>query len=121
MSISAEDFKGTYTVSQGTKGLDHEPLAYGEQIVIDAPQLGPDLKLRLEVTFPTASGPKSYDYVFEDGSLWIGEVSATSDQLFNVISLYKDPAGSGYKSIYGVVTEGDPEQVGVFGAEGTGG
>ena len=29
----------------------------------------------------------------------------------------RDPAGGAYKSLYGVITYGDPQQVGVWGAE----
>ncbi|MCB1057645.1 MAG: hypothetical protein KDD11_19260, partial [Acidobacteria bacterium] len=65
-------------------------------------------------------GPINYALV--DASLWTTDVSrgGGSVPVFAAISLYKDPGGSDYKALYGVVTVGDPQQVGVFGAESGG-
>ncbi|MDY7094520.1 MAG: hypothetical protein SX243_16235 [Acidobacteriota bacterium] len=125
MSITLEDFFGEYTVSQGTRGLSPEPLSYGNRIVIEP---SPSQEGSATVTYYDKEGEgNAFAYVLVDCSLWsaasVTPPSNPSQQapLFTVISLYQDPSRSGFKSIYGLLVAGDPEQVGVFGAEGTGG
>jgi hypothetical protein len=125
MSITLEDFFGEYTISQGTRGLSPEPLHYGNLIKISQSPAQPNAAL---VTYyDEEGGENTFPYLLVDSSLW-SEASVTPPSnptqeapLFTVISLYQDPSKSGFKSIYGLLVAGDPEQVGVFGAEGTGG
>lgn len=125
MSITLEDFLGEYTVRQGTRGLSPQPLDYGAQIIVE-PSTTQDDGALVRLQSPSgSSGP--WPYLLIDSSLWAEQAvnpptgPVQSAPLFTVISLYRDPAGSGFKSLYGLLVVGDPEQVGVFGAEGTGG
>lgn len=126
MSISLSEFVGTYTVSQGTVGIDPQPIEVGDTIVIGPVTALPSgtQAVPFAMYAPGATEPKlgPFNYVLVDASLWTTAVSRVGSAIpvFAAISLYKDPGGSDYKALYGVVTVGDPQQVGVFGAESGG-
>jgi hypothetical protein len=121
----AAQFSGSYTVSQGSlapaSGLA-PALAPGDKITIGQPTTASGTTNQLlEVTVYDRSdkvkiGPAQF--LFQGASLWCENVASLGVLYrFFVISLYVDPGGSGYQALYGVITQGDPQQVGVWGAE----
>jgi hypothetical protein len=109
--ITLDDFVGGYILRQGSYGPDGgpiEPVTPGAAVVI--------LKIDSTKAQVTIGTDNPDVYTFDPANHYLYQVGA--DTLYRQISMVLDAqSGLGFRAVYGTVIAGDPEQVGVWGAD----